>query len=126
VGQRLGKALVDPAAGFQATTDGRVTNGEVVVTHVVANHVDGPAGFQVAIVARTVGPEGLQLVFQGGTLERRASGRRGVVESLDTLRWRGAEPFAKGMFVTLSTLGDLWHTQARSVAQDIVAALHNL
>jgi hypothetical protein len=72
-----------------------------VVTQVIANHLDAPARFQVAIVARAVGQEGLQLAFQVDTLERRASGRRGVVESLDTLRLISPEPFTNGMLVAL-------------------------
>ena len=69
------------------------------MTEVVANHVDRPPCFQVAVVAGAVDQQRVQLVFELSTLEWWTSGGRRVAESLNAVGLISSEPFANGMLV---------------------------
>ena len=53
-GDASGEAFVDPVAGFEWTAHCRVTGGGMVLGEIIAEEIDGPAGFNIAKMARTV------------------------------------------------------------------------
>lgn len=93
---------------------------------IIANEVDGPAGFEVAHVSWRLGQQRFKLLIECLSFDGRASGFRGIDESLDALTLVGFEPSAHGLFIAIESLGDLGDPDSLLTEQDIMASLGNV
>jgi hypothetical protein len=105
---------------------GTVTDGEEMLGEIIANEVDGPAGFEVANVRWRLGQQHVKLLIERLSLDGRASRCRGIDESLDALTWVGFEPGAHGLFIAIESLGALGDPDSLLTEQDLMASLGNV
>jgi hypothetical protein len=114
-GYGCGEAFVDPVAGLQLASYGRVTHRLPVLREIIAEESDGPALFNITAVTGTVDEElldlfGNALAFGGWAPRWRCSAEPG--KALCAI---GFEPGADGVLVAVYTLSNVGDTPALSI-----------